>query len=60
VAPAERPDEAAELLDDFLLALVVLPTWVALCQEVPDALRGRLSGWVKARQLERRLSSRIT
>jgi hypothetical protein len=51
VAPAESPDEGAELLDDFLLALFDLPgdAWRDLAAALPDALFDRLDRWLEAR-----------
>jgi hypothetical protein len=48
VAPAERPDEAAELLDDFLIALLELPgdAWPDLAAALPDELYDRIDRWL--------------
>jgi hypothetical protein len=51
VAPAESPDEAAELLDDFLLALLDLPgdAWPDLAAALPDEVFGRIDRWMEVR-----------
>lgn len=47
VAPAECPDEAAELLDDFLIALLDLPgdAWSDIAVAIPDELYDRIVRW---------------
>jgi hypothetical protein len=44
VPPAESPDEAADLLDDFLIALLELlgETWPDLIGALPDEVFERL------------------
>ena len=54
VAPAERPDEAAELLDDFLIALLELPgeLWSDIALALPDELYDRIDRYLNARLSE--------
>jgi hypothetical protein len=60
LAPTERPDEAAELLDDLLIALLDLPNWsdsaLALWTDVaaalPDELFARLDRYLQGRLSE--------
>jgi hypothetical protein len=51
VAPAERSDEAADLLDDFLLAILDLPgdTWADLAAALPDEVLDRIDRWKEVR-----------
>jgi len=51
LAPAESPDEAAEVLDDFLIALLELPgdAWPGLAVKLPDELFDRIDRWMEAR-----------
>jgi hypothetical protein len=51
VAPAERPDEVVELLDDFLIALLDLPgeAWPDLAAALPDELYHRIDQYLEAR-----------
>jgi hypothetical protein len=51
VASAERPDEPAELLDEFLIALLGLPgdAWPDLAVTLPDELYDRIDRWLEAR-----------
>jgi hypothetical protein len=53
VAPAERPDEVVELLDDFLIALLDLPgdTWPDLVAVLPDEIFDRVDQYFEARLL---------
>ena len=48
--PAESPDEAAELLDDFLIALLELPgdAWPDLAAALPDELFDRIDRHLEA------------
>jgi hypothetical protein len=50
VAPAESPDEAGDLLDDFLIALLDLPgdAWPDLAAALPDDLYDRIDRYLKA------------
>ena len=49
-APAERPDEAAELLDDFLTALLDLPgdAWPDIAAALPDEVFDRIGRWMES------------
>jgi hypothetical protein len=49
VASAERPEEAAELLDDLLLALFDLPgdAWPDLAAALPDELYDRIDQYIE-------------
>ena len=49
--PVERLDEAAELLDDFLVALLELPgdTWPDLTAALPDELFDRIDHYLESR-----------
>jgi hypothetical protein len=51
VAPAESPDEAADLLDDFLIALLDLPSdvWPDLAVALPDDVFDRIDRWMEVR-----------
>jgi hypothetical protein len=57
VAPAESADEAAELLDDFLIALLDLPSrsvgapclWTDIALALPDGLFDRIDHYLEAR-----------
>jgi hypothetical protein len=51
VEPAERPDEAGELLDDFLIALLELPgaAWPNLAVALPDEVFDRIDQYLEAR-----------
>jgi hypothetical protein len=51
VAPAESPDEVAELLDDFLIALLDLPgdAWPDLVVALPDELFDRVDRYLEVR-----------
>jgi hypothetical protein len=51
VEPSERPDEAVELLDDFLIALLDLPgdAWPDIAVALPDELYGRIDHYLEAR-----------
>jgi hypothetical protein len=51
VAPAERPADAADLLDDFLLALLDLPgdAWPDLAAALPDEVFERIDRWMEDR-----------
>ena len=53
VAPAESPDETADLLDDFLIALLGLPgdAWPDIAATLPDEVFEGID-----RYLERRLA----
>jgi hypothetical protein len=48
--PAERPVEAAELLDDFLIALLELPGdgWSHIAVALPDKLYDRIDRYLEA------------
>jgi hypothetical protein len=48
VAPAERPDEVGELLDDFLIALFDLPgdAWSDIALALPDGLFDRIDRYL--------------
>jgi len=51
VAPVESPDEAADLLDDFLIALLDLPgdTWPDIAAALPDEIFDRIDRWMEVR-----------
>jgi hypothetical protein len=51
VAPAERSDETAELLDDVLLALLDLPgdAWPDLAAALPDEIYYRIDRYLEGR-----------
>jgi hypothetical protein len=51
VASAERPDEAADLLDDFLIALLDLPgdAWPDIAAALPDEVFDRIDRWMEVR-----------
>jgi hypothetical protein len=51
VAPEEPSDEIAELLDDFLIALIDLPgdTWPDLAAALPDEIYDRIDKYLEAR-----------
>jgi hypothetical protein len=51
VAPAESADETAELLDDFLIALLELPgdAWPDLAAALPDEIYDRIDEYLEAR-----------
>jgi adenylate cyclase len=48
-APAARPSQAAELLDDFLLALLDLPgdAWPDIAAALPDEIFGRIDRYLE-------------
>ena len=50
VASAERPDEAADLLDDFLIALLDLPgdAWPDIAAALPDEVFDRIGRWMES------------
>jgi hypothetical protein len=54
IAPAARPDDAAELLDDLLIALLELPgdTWPDLGAALPDDLYDRIDRDIEKRLVE--------
>jgi hypothetical protein len=55
--PAERSDEAGELLDDFMIALLDLPGWSDpeswlwndVAAALPDELFDRIDRWMEDR-----------
>jgi hypothetical protein len=51
VAPAESPGEAADLLDDLLIALLDLPgnAWPDLAVALPDEVFNRVDRWMEVR-----------
>jgi len=57
IAPADSPGEAADLLDDFLIALLDLPGWSDpgswlwndVAAVLPDELFDRIDRWMEVR-----------
>jgi hypothetical protein len=52
IAPAERPDEAAELLDDLLIVLLDLSgdewdAWIDVVAALPDELYDRIDQYIE-------------
>jgi hypothetical protein len=55
VAPAERSEEAEDLLDDLLVVLFGLPAdaWCAIAAAVPDELSERIALTLYSREIAR-------